>query len=281
MPYTFFFTRIKSLRYYTYVVIIFIFAFYSFILYPEGSGQYIRNRKYVKAESTFIVICKINNLKADKIYLYNSLGITPQDSSICLNGEFKFQIECKNASFFWASLLFYDSTGKKHILTYKNIFDSSKGLGFFIVAPSEKIKITGKISDTDYGHMPTTPLEMSTGIQNAVLHQYINHESLLFPANIKHISPIQKDSTLKTVSEAIGKFPNSYYLLSVLGHNKQYFTPLELSGLLSCFNRQVENTDTYKQIVTYIDLIKKDINIGKINIGDIQGNSYHLDAIIN
>jgi len=198
--------------------------------------------------SEIIIDGFVKNLPEGKVYLTHSHDFTEiLDSAQVKNGYFKFKIKLDSAFVpFSASIHYPDSSEYYQIkqLFYLNSYQSKGKIksatnAFFI--GKENIKINGNLD--------TLPiLRVVAGKENELYQKFMN-KGFGFIENSNSTKRLARIESFKRV---VKQNPYSYYLLKEIYYNKEAYAEKELIGLLSLFNKNVQNSKSGEEFRSYL-----------------------------
>jgi thiol-disulfide isomerase/thioredoxin len=192
----------------------------------------------------FKIIGEVDNIPASKVYLTDAYHTDHFfDSAYYENGKFEFNIDTKVLKEpFAASIRFLDSNNKIRqliFINYKrsNSVDTFGNSAFFL----EKgiTKISGDYNEKYHR------VNVRSGKETDLF--YDKKTELFGGINQK----FDRNTQIKRQRQIITDNPFSYYLLSSIYENRRFYSPKELTDILSLFNKDVQASKTANKIKLY------------------------------
>jgi thiol-disulfide isomerase/thioredoxin len=197
-----------------------------------------------------IIKGNVANLPTNKVYLYNVYGkeaLRTLDSANYTNGHFVFRYPMpEGVDIVTVSLLFYDFSGKKHILVYKNNFSNPGSMHGSFVLEKGTTTITGTVTDLE--DLGTNPLELTTtGSETMLFYKYdIGFGSM---TGTDSATAAKRIDYYKSI---IRQYPRSYFLLERIAKQKYQYTNEQLLSITAPFGKAMLTAKDMLTIQTYM-----------------------------
>ncbi|GGH23432.1 thioredoxin-like domain-containing protein [Mucilaginibacter phyllosphaerae] len=193
-----------------------------------------------------ILIGRVKNYPAKKIYLMDAYLHDVKDSAYVKNGNFKFSIPVDKKYSSELSLSITKTYDYQKVLVFKNdILSVNKKLygGTSFILDDDTVKITG-----DYNNLNHF-LSIKAGNENKLIMRYQLNEF----GYIQGLNADQRQQKIKEIKDVIQNNPHSSFLLSKLYLNKEKYSKTEIAALVSLFDNDLRKTIMGNKFQIYLD----------------------------
>jgi thiol-disulfide isomerase/thioredoxin len=197
-------------------------------------------------KQSHIVLIKglVKNLPTTKVYLTDAYKWQiPLDSANYKNDTFSFRISSKNFKPYLASISFFDTNGKRHVLIYQN---------YLLSTAEKKYGEADFVLDKGITTISGTYISKPTIKTDKLKINGSKQNDPFFKTQLSDFGWISAKDSLKrkdiinSYKKLIKQYPDSYYFISTLYNYRFQYSEKEIADMLDLFENTY-TTDYFKQ----------------------------------